>query len=119
MPYEIRNKLRGPSTIRLTGIDTTGALALSAFSANVNTENVNSIQITSMKWSVLPSTGTITITRDALVVATLYQNGEWIHNEVPLSNTATGTLTVAIVGGGTIFMTVNKDATYNVDTQKL
>lgn len=119
MPYEIRNKLRGPSTLRLTGVDTTGALALTNFSANVGTENVSTVQITSMKWSVLPATGTVTITRDALVVATLYQNGEWIHNEVPLSNTATGTLTVAIVGGGTIFMTLNKEAVYNVSTQGL
>ena len=119
MPYEIINKMRGPSTLRLTGVDTTGALALTSFSAKLNTENVANVTITSLKWSVLPATGTLVITRDALVVATLYQNGEWKHNEVPIANTSNGTLTVAITGGGTVQMTLNKQAVYNVQTQDL
>lgn len=119
MPYEINNKLRGPSTLRLTGVDTTGALALSAFSANVGTENVSSVTITSLQWSVLPATGTVVITRNALVVATLYETGEWRRDEVNISNTSTGTITVAITGGGSAFLTLSKQATYNVETQGL
>ncbi len=119
MPYELKNKFRGPSTLRVTGVDTTGALALSAFSANVNTENVNSVSITSIEWSVLPATGTVVITRNALVVATLYETGVWKRDEITISNTATGTITVAITGGGTAVLTLSKDATYNVQTQSL
>lgn len=119
MSYEIVNRLRAPSLLRVTGIDTTGALALSAFSANVNTENVTSLIITSIKWSLIQTTGTLTITRNAVVVATLYGEGDWKHDELNIANTATGTLTVAIAGGGTCLIGIKKDATYNVDTYKL
>ena len=119
MPYEIKNKLRGPSTLRITGVDTTGALALTNFSANVNTENVSSVSITSLEWSLLPATGTLVITRGALVVATLYETGVWKRDEITIANTATGTITVAITGGGTAVLTLSKEAVYNVSTQAL
>lgn len=119
MSYELKNRLRGPSTLRITGVDSTGALALSAFSANVNTENVTSLIVTSCKFALLPSTGTLTITRDAVVVATLYGTGDWKHDELAISNTATGTFTAAIAGGGTAMITIQKQASYNVDTQQL
>lgn len=119
MPYEIKNKLRGPSTLRITGVDSTGALALSAFSANANTENVSSLVVTQVEWSVLPATGTLVITRNALVVATLYETGVWKRDEMTISNTATGSITVAITGGGTAILTLSKEAVYNVQTQSL
>jgi len=119
MPYEVVNKLRAPSLIRVTGVDTTGALALTSFSSNTALENVNSLIITSLKWSVLPSNGTVTITRGAVVVATLYGTGDWKHDEINIANGASETITVAVTGGGTALLTVRKTATYNVDTYKL
>jgi len=116
MPYEIRNKVRGASTLRVTGIGATPALALSAFSANVGTENVSSVTLTSVQWSVLPATGILTITRDALVVATLYETGKWERDEVVIANTNTGTVTVTIAGGGTALLTFSKAAVYNIST---
>lgn len=121
MPYEITNRLRGPSTIRITGVTDTGALALGAFSANQVQENVNSLYVTAVKWSVLPATGTLIITRGGTVVATLYGEGDWKHDELAIANTATnaGTFQVAITGGGTALIAVKKEATYNVETYKL
>ena len=119
MPYEIINKLRGPSTIRVTGVDTTGAQALTAFSANQALENVNSLVITSAKWAVLPATGTVVITRGSLVVATLYASDHWEHNETAIANSRAESITVQVTGGGTAILTVRKDATYNVDTSIL
>lgn len=121
MPYEIKNRLRAPSTIRITGVTDTGALPLTAFSANQALENVNTLYVTSLRWSVLPATGTLVITRGGTVVATLYETGDWKHDELAISNTATDALTfqVAITGGGTALLTVNKSATYNVNTLTL
>jgi hypothetical protein len=119
MSYELKNTLKGPSTIRITGVDTTGALALTAFSANQALENVNSLVITSMKYSLLQTTGTLTITRGSVVVATLYGTGEWKHDEHAIANTANGTITVALAGGGTGMLTIRKDATYNVPAMQL
>lgn len=120
MPYELQNKLKGPSVIRVTGSGgTTGALALTAFSANQAIENVHSLTVNSIKWAVEPSTGTVTITRDALVVATLYGTGSMTEDEFVLANTATGSLTVAVAVGGTVLLTVSKHATYNVAADQL
>jgi hypothetical protein len=119
MPYELQNKLKGPSVIRITGVQTTGALALTAFSANQVIENVTSLTVTSMKWSLLPATGTLVITRDALVLATLYETGNWVEDEFVLANTSTGTITVQITGGGTAVLSVSKQATYNVPAMQL
>lgn len=118
MSYEIVNKLRGFSV--LTVIDGTVTLNLSALSANVNTENINSAIVTSMKWSVHPTAGNLNVTRDngggANVVANVYQTGFWSHDELNISNNSTGNITVTITGGGTAIINIRKDATYNVDT---
>ena len=119
MPYEVINKLRGPSTIRVTGAQSTGALALGAFSANQAIENVHSLVVNSIKFALVQTTGTLTITRDALVVATLYGTGDWKHDEHAISNTSTGTITVAIAGGGTALLSVSKHATYNVASDSM
>lgn len=119
MPYELTNRLRGPSTIRITGASSTGALALADFRANATIETVNSLIVTSIKFSLLPSTGTLTITRNSLVVATLYGSGDWKHDELAIANTATGTMTVDLVGGGTAMISVKKDCTYSTDLDKI
>lgn len=120
MPYEIINRLRAPSLLRLTGAAaTTNALPLTAFSANQAIENVNSLIVTSIKWT-LQSTSSLVITRGAVVVATLYGSGDWKHDELNIANTATGTFTATITtGDGVALIGVRKDATYNVETYKL
>lgn len=119
MPYEITNRLRGPSTIRITGVNSTGALALADFRANATIETVNSLMVTSIKFALHPTAGSLTITRNAVVVATLYGTGDWKHDELAIANTATGTLTVDLAGGGTAMISVKKDCTYSTDLEKI
>ena len=119
MPYEITNRLRGPSTIRITGATGTGVLALADFRANATIETVNSLTVASIKFALLPATGSLTITRNSLVVATLYGTGDWKHDEMSIANTATGTMTVDLAGGGTAMISVKKDCTYSTDLEKI
>lgn len=121
MSYELINRLKGPSTLLVN--DGAVTVALANLSSNTGTENVNFAYITSMKWSVASDAGNILVTRNSgsgtNVVANLHQSGDWKHDELSLSNTATGNLTVTITGGGTLIMSLKKDCTYNVDTQFL
>jgi hypothetical protein len=75
-----------------------------------------------MKWSVHPTNGTITVSRDAGSgpnrVANVYQSGYWGHDELALSNTPTGNI-VFVVTQGMLEVGIKKDCTYNVDTQNL
>lgn len=120
MSYEVVNKLRAPSTIRV--VDGSATVNLGDLSANTNTENVYAAIITSIKWSV-PQGGTVKITRDAgggaNVVANLAYGDYWPHDELNIANTSTGNISIAITGGGTCIVGVRKEATYNVDTRTL
>jgi hypothetical protein len=124
MAYEIINRLRGTSVIRVAD---TGAVSinLSQLSANVNTENVYAAYISSMRWST-NATGSITITRQnagspANTIAALYGSGYWPHDDHNIANSATGNLTITVAGGGvgSLIMVMKKDANYNVQTQDL
>lgn len=123
MPYEVINKLKQPSLIRV--VDPTGAgaatpnLALSAFSANVGTENVSNVIITSVKWSLHPSLGALSISRDGTVVMNVNQTGFWSHDELNIANSSGANVLVTITGGGTALIACKKTATYNVDVEKL
>ena len=121
MPYEIKNKLRGPSTLFISGVLNTGLIPLTAFSANQAIENVTSLYITSVKWSLLPNTGSLVISRGAPITAVMYETGSFSEDEFNMSNTINDleTIRVVINGGGSAFLTLNKTATYNVDTQTL
>ena len=120
MGVEIINRLRGPSKIMV--VDATATINLSDLSANTNTENVISAAITSLKWSTTTG-GNINITRDAgggvNVVANLAMSGYWPHDDVNISNTATGNLVITVTGGGTAILEVSKVVQLNVDTQLL
>lgn len=125
MAYEIINKLRGPSTIRVSNTETV-SINLSQLSVtvdgNTNVENVTSAALTSLKWSLHPTTGVLEIARQnagspANVVATVYQTGSWKHDEVNIANSATGNIQLTMVGPGSAFLTFSKVAAYNVSTQ--
>jgi hypothetical protein len=118
MPYELTNRLRGPSTLRVVD-GATPNLTLSSFSANVGTENINRVIITSVKWSVQPTAGSLTISRDGVTVLNVAQAGFWSHDELAIANNATANMVVTITNGGTCLIGLKKDATYNVDVQKL
>jgi hypothetical protein len=120
MPYELINRMKAPST--LTVIDGNVTLNLSQLSANTNTENVISAIITSMKWSS-PQGAVIKVVRDAgggpNTVANLSYGDFWSHDDLIMANTPRGNIAVTITGGGTIIMTIRKEAAYNVQTQDL
>lgn len=118
MPYELKNKLRGPSILRVVD-GATPNLTLSAFSANVGTENVVAVTVTSVKWSVQPAAGTLVIVRDGVTVLNVAQAGSWVHDEVSIANGSTGNVLVTVTNGGTALITFSKDAVYNVSTQAL
>lgn len=125
MPYEIINRFRGPSTVRVTDVTDTSELSVNAFSARANTENVNTLMVTSVKFALIPTSGILTISRNVgptpIVIAELYGTGDWKHDELSISNTATsnGTIRFQLAGGGTAMITVRKDASYNVDTSAM
>jgi len=128
MPYDLVNRFKGPSTLMVIDGSVTLNLSQLAVSvtrsgiANANCENVTTAIITSCKWST-PAGGTVKITRDAgggpNLVANLTGTNQWIHNEVPFSNTPTGNIVVAITGGGTTYLTIRKEAVYYVQTQDI
>jgi hypothetical protein len=132
MSYELINRFKGPSTFWIVDAPSSVSINLGDLAvavtrngiANANCENVTTAIITSCKWST-PAGGTIKITRDGgggpNVVANLTGQGLWIHNEVPFSNTPTGNIVVALggTGGGTLYMTIRKEAVYNVQTQDI
>lgn len=123
MSYEVINRLRGTSIIRIVD---SGAVSinLSQLSANVNTENVYAAYISSLKFS-LPPAGNVVISRQnagspANTVLTLYGTGNWPHDDFNLANSATGNIQATFLGGvGSVIMVVKKDANYNVQTQDL
>lgn len=129
MAYDLVNRFKGPSTLMVIDGSVTLNLSQLAVSvtrggiANANCENVTTAIITSCKWSTPSPVGMVKITRDAgggpNVVANLTGSGQWIHNEVPFANTPSGNIAVAITGGGTLYMTIKKEAVYNVQTQDI
>lgn len=110
MSYEIINSLRAASIIRLEGAgSTTIELANLAFS---EIETVSSASIKSVLWS---SNGSIVIERGDEKIATLYSSGSFIFSDIrhSIANNANQSITVTINSGGTVFLEVTKDTTYD------
>ena len=113
MPIEYNNTLRGTSVIRIEGIGTY-TIALNDLRANPTTETVTAFDIKRLNWS---TNGTIQIIRNSANIASLHTAGEirlddWGYT---ISTNRTSTANVTITTGGTLFMEVGKEATYNVD----
>jgi len=118
MSYELKNKFKGPSTlIIIDGASPT--LNLVDFSANTARENVNALVITSVKWSTNSTVGQVDVFRGATRVLKVFGSGYWQHDEMPIANLSTSSVTASVTNGGTAIITIAKRATYNVDTQQI
>ena len=110
MAIEISNSLRSASVIRVEGVGTYYA-NISALAASAD-ETVSAANIKRLNWS---TNGNITITRNGNTIATLHNAGEircdeWGH---AIANNNTANLVITVVTGGTLFVEVNKTATYS------
>ena len=115
MAIEFNNTLRGTSIIRIEGAGTQ-SFSNNDLRASPNTESVISFDIKRLNWS---TNGNIQIHRNSANIASLHNAGEirldeWGYS-IPTGNTAWPTANVVVVTGGTLFMEVSKQATYNVD----
>lgn len=113
MPAYINNSRRGPSIIRAVDAGTY-TIALNDLRANATTESVTSASIKRVTWS---TSGSITVARGAVTALSLHQSGEMRFDDFSgaITSNNTGTIVVTITTGGTIFLEVSKEATYNVD----
>lgn len=111
MAYEIQNTLRNKSIIRLVGADTV-SLNLSDFSTNTAIETVTAVKLARVMWS---TGGTVTITRNATTVLSLYNSGDMNLQGAGylVSNTSTGNVAITITTGGTCLVECIKEATYS------
>jgi|APGre2960657404_1045060.scaffolds.fasta_scaffold32303_3 hypothetical protein len=113
MPIEYNNTLRGTSIIRVEGTGTY-VITLNDLRANTTTETVTAFDIKRLNWS---TNGSIQISRNSANTASLHNTGEVRLDEwgYAISNNRTANANVTIATGGTLFMEISKEASYNVD----
>lgn len=124
---DITNRLRGKSVVRLTE---TGAVTVNlsslavAVNGNTAVENVYAATISSLRWSLHPSTGVLVVSRQNVggavnTIGTFYGTGYWSSDDHNFagSNTATGNLTLNMTTAGVVEVVLKKEANYNVSTQ--
>jgi hypothetical protein len=111
MAYEITNRLRNSTVIRVDGAGTT-TLALANLSSNASIETVNSATIKRVAWS---TNGSITIARGGVNVLTLFGSGEMRFDDYAyaLANNNTGNIVITVASGGSAIIDLSKDATYS------
>jgi hypothetical protein len=111
MSIEIKNSLRSASIIRVVG-PATETVSLANLSSNVSIETINSASIKRMMWS---TNGSITITRNGELISQVYDSGEMRFSDYghSVANNSTSPIVISVLSGGTIFLEVTKDATYN------
>jgi hypothetical protein len=113
MPAYINNSRRGPSIIRAVDPGTY-TITLNDLRANAFTETITTASIKRVTWS---TNGSISIVRNGTLTLALHNSGEMRFDEFAgaISSNSASSLVITIVTGGTIFLEVSKDATYNVD----
>lgn len=109
MAYEITKKLRGTTIIRVVGVDSV-SIALANLSTEAN-ETVVSASLKRVNWT---TNGSITITRGATNILSLYGNGEMRLDDYghSIANGSTSNVVVTIASGGTCILELSKDTTY-------
>ena len=113
MPIEYNNTLRGTSIIRVEGIGTY-TVNLTDLRANTTTETVTAFDIKRLNWS---TNGTIQISRSGANIASLHNSSEMRLDDYgyAITTNRAANANVVITTGGTLFMEISKEATYNVD----
>jgi hypothetical protein len=113
MPAYINNSRRGPSIIRAVDAGTY-TITLNELRSNATTENVTSASLKRVTWS---TSGSISVARGGVTALSLHQSGEMRFDDFSgaITSNNTGNIVVTIATGGTIFLEVSKEATYNVD----
>jgi len=111
MAYEITNKLRNSSVIRVDGAGA-NTVELANLSSNTSIETVTAAVIKRVIWS---TNGSITIARGGTNVLTLFGNGEMRFDDYAyaLANNSTGNIVVTVNSGGSAIIDLSKDATYS------
>lgn len=118
MSLEIINKIKSCSFIRAVDPGSY-VIALSELRANANIETILAAAINDLAWS---TPGYITVARNGVTVLNLTGSGAWTNENVVLrnagANNKSSNIQITIVTGGTILLSVSKEATLNVDTER-
>ena len=111
MAYEVTNRLRNSSVIRVDGAGTT-TLVLANLSSNTSIETVTAASIKRVAWS---TNGNITISRGGVNVLTLYGSGDMRLDDYShaIANNSTGNIVITVTTGGCAIVDVSKEATYS------
>lgn len=115
MPIDFNNTLRGTSIIRIEGAGTY-VFSNNDLRASPNTESITSFDIKRLNWS---TNGNIQIHRNSANIVSLHNAGEirlddWGYS-ISVGNTAWANANVVVVTGGTLFIEISKQSTFNVD----
>ena len=115
--YEVTNKVRGVSSIRIHGIGTANLNTQAELSSTSTTENITGYQIKKCAWS---TNGSIMVVQGGQDVLELQGQGQidFDSDFANIANTAVPLvankfLTVTIATGGTVMLSVAKEANYS------
>src|SRR6056300_1619756 len=110
MAYEITNRKRSSSILRVVGASTT-TLELANLAVD-GTETVTEASIKKILWT---TTGNIAIKRGGVDVITLYNSGEMHFDELghSIANNSTSNVSVVVTTNGSAVIEIAKLATYD------
>jgi len=116
--FETTNRVRGPSTIRFSGVGTANINVQNTFATQgVDKEKVTGFAIQKCAWS---TNGSIMIRSSGQDVVELHSTGQinFAEDFSPIANTGSAVVgsqffQVTIATGGTVMLQVSKEATYN------
>lgn len=110
MAYELTNRKRSSSILRVVGAGTT-SLDLANLAVD-GTETVTEASIKKILWT---TTGNIAIKRGGVDVITLYNSGEMHLDELgySIANNSTSNVSVVVTTNGSAVIEIAKLATYN------
>jgi hypothetical protein len=110
MAYEITNRKRSSSILRVVGASTT-TLELANLAVDA-TETVTEASIKKILWT---TTGNIAINRGGVNVITLYNSGEMHLDELgySIANNSTANVQVVVTTNGSVVIELAKLATYD------
>jgi len=116
--FETTNRVRGPSTIRFSGVGTANINVQNTFATQgVDKEKVTGFAIQKCAWS---TNGSVMIRSSGQDVLELHSTGQidFAEDFSPIANTGSAVVgsqffQVTIATGGTVMLQVSKEATYN------